>query len=94
MLNQTAQSFFYRMRIIFWRDILARIMRLMDGSTSMGKSNASLKKLLDDLKNDRDGAFWSDLKSDYEEIEKITRKIKNLRNKKNFSCGLFNLCFA
>lgn len=82
LLKQTASSFFARQEIILRHDILTRIIRLADDAKTLRKDNASLRKLLNDIKGFISEELQAELENDYVKFKEDTKKIKILRDKK------------
>jgi hypothetical protein len=82
LLNQIAPSFFSRTEIILRHDILIRIMRLIDSSKTFKRDNASIRKLIEDLREYLDDAVYQSIEKDYQDAKAAAENMKILRDKK------------
>ena len=88
LLNASGQNVFALMQKLLVDDAMGALCRLTDPAGVGDKTNASLKKLLEDSRPNLDTSAYDNLKRILDEIEVHMKNIRKLRNKAMFHASL------
>jgi len=83
MVNKVAPYFFWMYERILRNDVISTIARILDPAYSGGnKPNASLDKLINDLKDHANNSLIEEWEDDLQMLKKTSKKLRNIRNKR------------
>lgn len=83
MVNEIAPYFFWMHERILRHDVISTIARILDPAYSGGsKPNASLTKLINDLKDYADKSLFEEWDHDLLKLKETSKKLRKIRNKR------------